>query len=303
MQRIRAKKFLKNKFIIFLLISVPSTAKMRNIVNFERTVDNKSRIVVTRTTDTTNNVNENFIPWNVSSLEEFLFYFCPECDVRIHSKEKFVNHALNQHPKNIKSHNAELCESCGQSFFNKTSMEMHVFTVHSDEKNNDAFVELFQTSNNDFGESPMLLLSKESKKEDEIRAITQENEQLKKEIKAKNQKIEIMNNALPPSEINFISKVENLNLKKDIHVDDDVTGLVEFIDDGSKFLDPESGTFEIKKESPDTHHYEVEYLNSSSRRNESIKTLVSNSIARSPSSDFQIEDEINTKGIFMLGAP
>jgi len=164
---------------------VPSTAKMRNIVNFERTVDNKSRIVVTRTTDTTNNVNENFIPWNVSSLEEFLFYFCPECDVRIHSKEKFVNHALNQHPKNIKSHNAELCESCGQSFFNKTSMEMHVFTVHSDEKNNDAFVELFQTSNNDFGESPMLLLSKESKKEDEIRAITQENEQLKKEIKAK----------------------------------------------------------------------------------------------------------------------
>ena len=288
---------LKNRFIIFLLISVP-TEKMMNIVNCEMSVDSETRIVVT----TDNNV-ENFIPWNVSSLEEFLFYFCPECDVRIHSKEKFVSHALNQHPKNTKTHNAELCESCGQSFFNKTSMEMHVFTVHSDEKNNDAFVELFQTSNNDFGESPMLLLSKESKKEDEIRAITQENEQLKKEIKAKNQQIEIMNNALPPSEINFISKVENLNLKKDIHVDDDVTGLVEFIDDGSKFLDPESGTFEIKKESPDTHHYEVKYLNSSSRRNESIKTLVSNSIARSPSSDFQIEDEINTKGIFMLGAP
>ena len=291
-----------NKFIILLLISVPSTAKMRNVVNFERTEDNKARIVVTRTTDTTNIVNENFIPWNVSSLEEFLFYFCPECDVRIHSKEKFVNHALNQHPKHTKSHNAELCESCGQSFFNKTSMEMHVFTVHGDEKFNDDSVKLVQTSNNDFGESPMLLLSKESKKEDEIRAITQENEQLKKEIKAKNQKIEIMNNALPP-EINFISKVENLNLKKDIHVDDHATGLVEFIDDGSKFLDPESGTFEIKKESPDTHHYEVEYLNSSSRKNESIETLVSKNIARSSSSDFQIKDEINTKGIFMLGAP
>ena len=293
-----------NKFIILLLISVPSTAKMRNVVNFERTVDNKSRIVVTRTTDTTNNVNENFIPWNVSSLEQFLFYFCPECDVRIHSKEKFVNHALNQHPKNIKSHNAELCESCGQSFFNKTSMEMHVFTVHGDEKNNDDSVKLVHTSNNDFGESPMLLLSEESKKEDEIRAIAQENEQLKKEIKAKNQKIEIMNNALPP-EINFISKVENLNLKKDIHVDDHATRLVEFIDDGSKFLDPESRTFEsTKKESPDTHHYEVEYLNSSSRKNESIETLVSKNIARSSSSsDFQIKDEINTTGILILGVP
>ena len=197
---------LKIQFIIFLLISVP-TDKMMNIVNCEMSVDSETRIVVT----TDNNV-ENFIPWNVSSLEEFLFYFCPECDVRIHSKETFVSHALNQHPKNTKTHNAELCESCGQSFFNKTSMEMHVFTVHSDEKNNDAFVELFQTSNNDFGESPMLLLSKESKKEDEIRAITQENEQLKKEIKAKNQQIEIMNNALPPSEINFIMSTFGLPL-------------------------------------------------------------------------------------------
>ena len=253
---------------------------MMNIVNCEMSVDSETRIVVT----TDNNV-ENFIPWNVSSLEEFLFYFCPECDVRIHSKETFVSHAFNQHPKNTKTHNAELCESCGQSFFNKTNLEMHVFTVH--EKNDVVVAE----------SAPII------SKEDEIRAIAKENEQLKKEIKTKNQKIEIMNNDLPPSEINFISKVENLNLKKDIHVDDDVTGLVEFIDDGSKFLDPESGTFEIKKESPDTHHYEVEYLNSSSRRNESIKTLVSNSIARSPSSDFQIEDEINTKGIFMLGAP
>ena len=96
-----------------------------------------------------------------------------------------------------------------------------------------------------------------------------------------------------------------MNLKKDIHVDDHATRLVEFIDDGSKFLDPESRPFEsTKKESPDTHHYEVEYLNSSSRKNESIETLVSKNIARSSSSsDFQIKDEINTTGILILGAP
>ena len=102
---------LKIQFIIFLLISVP-TDKMMNIVNCEMSVDSETRIVVT----TDNNV-ENFIPWNVSSLEEFLFYFCPECDVRIHSKETFVSHALNQHPKNTKTHNTELCECYAIFFF------------------------------------------------------------------------------------------------------------------------------------------------------------------------------------------
>ena len=272
---------------------------MMKIVNCEMSVDS-TRIVVTRTTDTNNSENY-FIPWNVSSLEEFLFYFCPECDVRIHCKEKFVSHALNQHPKNTKTHNAELCESCGQSFFNKTSMEMHVFTVHGDEKND---VEKNDFEKNEF-ELP-ILLPKESKKEDEIRAIAKENEQLKEEIKAKNEKIEIImnNTSLPPE--NFTnSKIENLNLEKNLHEDDAFdtvdTGIEsetdmdspEPVNDGSKSLDPQLGAFELKKKSLD-HEAGVKSLNSNLRKNESI-ILVSNNIdARS--SDVQIKDEIDKTG-------
>ncbi len=38
-------------------------------------------------------------PWTVESLEDFLHYCCPECDVKSKSKELFVNHAALQHPE------------------------------------------------------------------------------------------------------------------------------------------------------------------------------------------------------------
>ena len=37
-------------------------------------------------------------PWNVESLEDFLYYCCPECNARDQSREDFLNHALAQHP-------------------------------------------------------------------------------------------------------------------------------------------------------------------------------------------------------------
>ena len=37
-------------------------------------------------------------PWSVTNLEEFLYFCCPECEVRDQSKEDFVKHALNCHP-------------------------------------------------------------------------------------------------------------------------------------------------------------------------------------------------------------
>ena len=45
--------------------------------------------------------DQNNNPWLVNSLEEFtkLYYCCPECDVIESSKEKFVKHALDCHPK------------------------------------------------------------------------------------------------------------------------------------------------------------------------------------------------------------
>ena len=44
-----------------------------------------------------NDNNEN--PWSVSNLNEFLYFCCPECDLKDHSKEHFLQHALNEHPK------------------------------------------------------------------------------------------------------------------------------------------------------------------------------------------------------------
>ena len=37
-------------------------------------------------------------PWQVLTLDEFLFYCCPECDVKSDSKQEFVIHAVDQHP-------------------------------------------------------------------------------------------------------------------------------------------------------------------------------------------------------------
>ena len=44
--------------------------------------------------------NQNFFenPWAVDSLEHFLYYFCPECEVKCTSRELFLRHAINKHP-------------------------------------------------------------------------------------------------------------------------------------------------------------------------------------------------------------
>ena len=38
-------------------------------------------------------------PWIVESLEDFLYYCCPECNERNQSREDFLQHALNEHPE------------------------------------------------------------------------------------------------------------------------------------------------------------------------------------------------------------
>ena len=38
-------------------------------------------------------------PWNVTNLDEFLFYHCPECiNFHVSSKSIFIDHALLTHP-------------------------------------------------------------------------------------------------------------------------------------------------------------------------------------------------------------
>ena len=41
--------------------------------------------------------NEN--SWNVKSLYEFQYFNCPTCPYKNDSKQEFVNHAFNDHPK------------------------------------------------------------------------------------------------------------------------------------------------------------------------------------------------------------
>ena len=41
---------------------------------------------------------DKFNPWSVSSLEDFRFYCCPECECRNVNRDSFVNHAVIAHP-------------------------------------------------------------------------------------------------------------------------------------------------------------------------------------------------------------
>ena len=39
--------------------------------------------------------------WEVESLEDFLYYCCPECDQKYQTCDDFQKHALSDHPKGI----------------------------------------------------------------------------------------------------------------------------------------------------------------------------------------------------------
>ena len=41
-------------------------------------------------------------PWSVKELEEFLYFCCPECEVKDQSRETFIKHALDHHPNSKK---------------------------------------------------------------------------------------------------------------------------------------------------------------------------------------------------------
>ena len=47
-------------------------------------------------------IHENFNPWTVNSLDDFLYFCCPECDISretiYQSKELFIQHAMDHHP-------------------------------------------------------------------------------------------------------------------------------------------------------------------------------------------------------------
>ena len=67
----------------------------------------------------------NSNPWNVESLETFLFFCCPECDLKTKDTQEFTKHAFKCH-KNAKNskifdsfHNSE------NSYLRKRSLEFN----------------------------------------------------------------------------------------------------------------------------------------------------------------------------------
>ena len=38
-------------------------------------------------------------PWDVSSIYDFNFFCCPECDKKSQSKQDFIDHASANHPQ------------------------------------------------------------------------------------------------------------------------------------------------------------------------------------------------------------
>ena len=44
---------------------------------------------------------DDFNPWHVNHVSSFLYYCCPECDFKIPTEEKFIEHAIANHDNTI----------------------------------------------------------------------------------------------------------------------------------------------------------------------------------------------------------
>ena len=42
--------------------------------------------------------SEEINPWSAKIVEDFLYFNCPECDVKDQFKDSFIQHALESHP-------------------------------------------------------------------------------------------------------------------------------------------------------------------------------------------------------------
>ena len=64
-------------------------------------------------------------PWNVESLEDFLYYCCPECDEKNQSRNDFLCHALEYHPiSNNYLMPLEVKQEVEEKFISSTDVEI-----------------------------------------------------------------------------------------------------------------------------------------------------------------------------------
>ena len=98
-------------------------------------------------------------PWKVSSVEDFLYYSCPECEFKASKKSEFYKHALSVHPRAVDSIDSSesnqnnpwnvktfedfrvfLCPECNVTSVTKTLFIKHALKSH---ENSEEFIEKF----------------------------------------------------------------------------------------------------------------------------------------------------------------
>ena len=47
--------------------------------------------------------DENSNPWSASSIYDFYYFCCPECDEKSRSKQDFINHASTYHSEALET--------------------------------------------------------------------------------------------------------------------------------------------------------------------------------------------------------
>ena len=67
-------------------------------------------------------------PWDVSNIQEFLYYNCPECDTRVKDSQLFIQHALDNH-------------ELSKSYLNKTVVEIVSVSQNQDDSISDHEIE------------------------------------------------------------------------------------------------------------------------------------------------------------------
>ena len=74
--------------------------------------------------------------WRVSSVDDFLLYCCPDCDLKEKNKEEFIKHALSQHPMSA-NHLGQIIIK--EELFEDYSSELknEIVTEYNDEFQND----------------------------------------------------------------------------------------------------------------------------------------------------------------------
>ena len=193
-------------------------------------------------------------PWAVPTLEEFLFYCCPECDVKVKANDQFLDHALKVHKlaqsvwsghkedqmltiENIKE--SEASDNLKQIYSDNHNLVIEIETLEEDPNSiSCAECEMKFVNNVDYKSHYYLNHTK--------RKISSELEQsAKKRVKRTKERKEIIlkldiprkDNAIDPT--SSISEVENIEVKNEsIDLNDEFDNVNDEVKDLNDTSDP-----------------------------------------------------------------